>query len=71
MQSFGQTDPASPIAGMPVLEVCQIQRTVVFKRGRGKGYAGVVNPLFFKDNNRMYFGDAKASMEKLNQSLTS
>ena len=66
-----QTDPASPIAGMPVLEVWKSKRTVVFKRGRGKGYAGVVNPLFFKDNNRMYFGDAKASMEKLNQSLAS
>ena len=45
-------------------------KRTVFKRGR-EGYAGVVNPLFFKDNNRMYFGDAKASMEKLNQSLTS
>ena len=66
-----QTDPASPIAGMPVLEVWKSKRTVVFKRGKGKGYAGVQNPLFFKDNNRMYFGDAKASMEKLNQSLLS
>ena len=64
-----QTDPASPIAGMPVLEVWKSKRTVVLKRGRGKGYAGVVNPLFFKDNTRMYFGDAKASIDKLNQSL--
>jgi len=64
-----QTDPASPIAGMPVLEVWKSKRTVVLKRGRGKGYAGVVNPLFFKDNTRMYFGDAKASMDKLNHAL--
>jgi H+-translocating NAD(P) transhydrogenase subunit beta len=64
-----QTDPGSPIAGMPVLEVWKSKRTIVLKRGRGKGYAGIVNPLFFKDNTRMYFGDAKKSMETLNGAL--
>jgi NAD(P) transhydrogenase subunit beta len=64
-----QTDPASPIAGMPVLEVWKAGLTIVLKRGRGKGYAGIVNPLFFKDKTKMYFGDAKDSMEKLNAAL--
>ncbi|MGC6510551.1 MAG: NAD(P)(+) transhydrogenase (Re/Si-specific) subunit beta [Myxococcota bacterium] len=64
-----QTDPNSPIAGMPVLEAWKATRTVVFKRGRGKGYAGVVNPLFYDDNTRMFFGDALASMDKLNAQL--
>jgi NAD(P) transhydrogenase subunit beta len=64
-------DPHSPIAGMPVLEVWKSARTVVLKRGRGVGYAGVVNPLFYKDATRMYFGDAKDSMEKLVAALRS
>ena len=64
-------DPHSPIAGMPVLEVWRSARTVVLKRGRGVGYAGVVNPLFYRDNTRMYFGDAKDSMEKLVAALRS
>ena len=64
-----QTDPASPIAGMPVLEVWKSELTVVFKRGRGVGYAGVVNPLFFREKTRMFFGDARDSMEKINAEL--
>ena len=65
-----QTDPGSPIAGMPVLEVWKSARTVVFKRKiGGKGYAGVLNPLFYKENNRMFLGDARASIDKLNASL--
>lgn len=64
-----QTDPNSPIAGMPVLEAWKAETTIVLKRGRGVGYAGVANPLFFLDNTRMYFGDAKDSLEKLNDAL--
>ena len=60
-----QTDTSSPIYGMPVCEVWKSTRTVVLKRGRGVGYAGVANPLFFLENTRMYFGDARDSMEKL------
>ena len=66
-----QTDPASPIAGMPVLEVWRSRLTVVLKRGKGAGYAGVENPLFFRDNTRMYYGDARKSMEKLVLSVKS
>ena len=65
-----QTDTGSPIAGMPVLEVWKAARTVMFKRKiGGKGYAGVLNPLFYKENNRMFLGDAQASIDKLNASL--
>jgi NAD(P) transhydrogenase subunit beta len=58
-------DPDSPIAGMPVLEVWKSGQVVILKRGMASGYAGVDNPLFFKDNSRMLFGDAKESVDKL------
>ncbi|HEB27922.1 MAG TPA: Re/Si-specific NAD(P)(+) transhydrogenase subunit beta [Porticoccus sp.] len=58
-------DPTSPIAGMPVMEVWKSTQVVVFKRGMAAGYAGVQNPLFFKENTRMLFGDAKESIDKL------
>ncbi|MFS2221396.1 Re/Si-specific NAD(P)(+) transhydrogenase subunit beta [Pantoea sp. B65] len=60
-----QEDPHSPIAGMPVLEVWKAQNVVVFKRSMNTGYAGVQNPLFFKENSQMLFGDAKASVEAI------
>ncbi|MEM9060592.1 MAG: NAD(P)(+) transhydrogenase (Re/Si-specific) subunit beta [Pseudomonadota bacterium] len=60
-----QDDPGSPIAGMPVLEVWKSTTVFVCKRGRGTGYSGIENPLFFKENTRMFYGDAKASMDAL------
>lgn len=60
-----QTDPDSPIAGMPVLEVWKAKQTIVMKRSLRVGYAGVDNPLFFEPNNAMYLGDAKKSVEAL------
>jgi NAD(P) transhydrogenase subunit beta len=66
---LAQEDTASPIAGMPVLEVWKGQTTVVLKRGMAAGYAGVDNPLFVKDNTRMLFGDARESLEALAQAL--
>jgi NAD(P) transhydrogenase subunit beta len=58
-------DPNSPIAGMPVLEVWKAQFSIVMKRGMASGYAGVENPLFFKENNRMLFGDAKKNVDAI------
>ncbi|MFV0302439.1 MAG: NAD(P)(+) transhydrogenase (Re/Si-specific) subunit beta [Paracoccus sp. (in: a-proteobacteria)] len=60
-----QDDPNSPIAGMPVLEVWKSKQVFVSKRGQGTGYSGIENPLFFKDNTRMFYGDAKDSVNKL------
>ena len=64
-------DPTSPIAGMPVLEVWKSSTVVVMKRSMGTGYAGVQNPLFFKDNSRMLFGDAKEVVDQLLTGLRS
>jgi len=64
-----QDDPRSPIAGMPVLEVWKARQVIVFKRSMNTGYAGVQNPLFFKENTQMLFGDAKASVEGILRAL--
>jgi NAD(P) transhydrogenase subunit beta len=60
-----QEDPSSPIAGMPVLEVWKAKQVFVSKRGQGTGYSGIENPLFYKDNTRMFYGDAKKSIDDL------
>jgi NAD(P) transhydrogenase subunit beta len=60
-----QDDPNSPIAGMPVLECWKSKQVFVSKRGQGTGYSGIENPLFFKENTRMFYGDAKESLNKL------
>ncbi|HRW17513.1 MAG TPA: Re/Si-specific NAD(P)(+) transhydrogenase subunit beta [Dermatophilaceae bacterium] len=64
-----QDDPTSPIAGMPVIEVWKAGEVVVFKRSMNTGYAGVQNPLFFKENSAMLFGDAKARVEDIVKAL--
>lgn len=60
-----QEDPNSPIAGMPVLEVWKAKQVFVSKRGQGTGYSGIENPLFYKENTRMFYGDAKHSVSSL------
>ncbi|KOO15904.1 pyridine nucleotide transhydrogenase [Vibrio xuii] len=62
-------DPNSPIAGMPVLEVWNAKNVIVFKRSMNTGYAGVQNPLFFKENTQMLFGDAKESVDAISKAL--
>ena len=64
-----QEDPNSPIAGMPVLEVWKAKQVFVSKRGQGTGYSGIENPLFYKENTRMFYGDAKASVDALLQRM--
>jgi NAD(P) transhydrogenase subunit beta len=60
-----QEDPASPLAGMPVLEVWKARTSIVMKRSMASGYAGVDNPLMFRDNNRMLFGDARKTLDEV------
>ena len=62
-------DPTSPIAGMPVLTVWEAKDVIVFKRSMAVGYAGVQNPLFFRDNTQMLFGDAKERVEDVQRAL--
>ena len=64
-----EDDPGSPIAGMPVLQVWKAKEVVVFKRSMAVGYAGVQNPLFFKENTSMLFGDAKERVEDIVKAL--
>jgi len=64
-----QEDPNSPIAGMPVLEVWKARQVIVMKRGQGTGYSGIENPLFYKENTRMFYGDAKKSVDELLQRI--
>ena len=64
-----QDDPGSPIAGMPVLEVWKARQVIISKRGQGRGYSGIENPLFFMENSRMLYGDAKASLDQILTSL--
>tara|TARA_A100001011_G_scaffold91139_1_gene95781 strand:- start:435 stop:1163 length:729 start_codon:yes stop_codon:yes gene_type:complete len=65
-----QDDPNSPIAGMPVLEVWKAKNVIVSKRGQGTGYSGIENPLFYKENTRMLYGDAKASVDAIIKSIS-
>jgi NAD(P) transhydrogenase subunit beta len=62
-------EPGTPISGMPVLQVWEAEKVIVFKRSMASGYAGVQNPLFFKENSEMLFGDAKASVDAILQNL--
>jgi NAD(P) transhydrogenase subunit beta len=65
VNSAAQDDPSSPIAGMPVLEVWKAKTSIMMKRSMASGYAGIDNPLFYKENNRMLFGDAKKTLDEV------
>ena len=67
--SAAAEDPGSPIAGMPVLHVWNAANVVVFKRSMASGYAGVQNPLFFRENTQMLFGDAKERVDDILRAL--
>jgi len=62
-------NPKSPIAGMPVCHVWKAKTVIGMKRGRGKGYAAIENPLFYKENTRMFFGDARVKLEEVLMAL--
>ena len=64
-----EDDPGSPIAGMPVIKVWHAKEVIIFKRSMATGYAGVQNPLFFKENSAMLFGDAKERVEDILKAL--
>jgi NAD(P) transhydrogenase subunit beta len=64
-----KTEPGSPIYGMPILNVDEAKRSVIFKRSLSPGYAGIDNPLFYAEKNQMFFGDAKKSLQALNEAL--
>ena len=69
MNPAANDDPSSPIAGMPVLEVWNAHDVIIFKRSMATGYAGVQNPLFFRENSRMLFGDAKERVDDIVRAL--
>lgn len=64
-----KTEPGSPIYGMPIMDVDEADRTIIFKRSLSPGFAGIDNPLFYKESNQMFFGDAKESLQALSQAL--
>ncbi len=66
---LAKTDPGGPIYGIPILNVDEAKRTIVFKRSLSVGYAGIDNPLFYAEKNQMFFGDAKKSLQALNEAL--
>lgn len=64
-----KTEPGSPIYGMPIMNIDEAERTIVFKRSLSPGFAGIDNPLFYKESNQMFFGDAKETLQSLAQAL--
>lgn len=64
-----KTEPGSPIYGMPIMNVDEADRTIIFKRSLSTGFAGIDNPLFYKESNQMFFGDAKETLQSLTQAL--